>query len=316
MEQSHKGPLVNWKSLVPYLIIASLHEIRQKSGSQNLKSKIPIPTVYTKLQLAIKYIQYWLRASNGRGHGVHSPFVFDFIKNVLNDTKEYDAYKVVEGIRAKMLGNEEWLELRDLGAGSVYGGRGLKRKVKEVARNSLKSSKYAQLLFRIAHYYFGGEKFTRPSFLELGTSLGLTSSYFALANPGSRVFTIEGAPAIAMLAARNFSELGISNIELAEGNFDDQLSVVLEKFDQPDLAFIDGNHRKEPTLRYFLQILERNKNESIFIFDDIHWSEEMEEAWREIKSHRRVTLSIDLFFIGLVFFNPDFKARQDFTVRF
>ena len=83
-----------------------------------------------------------------------------------------------------------------------------------------------------------------------------------------------------------------------------------------NLAFIDGNHRKEPTLHYFSELLKKSTNDSIFIFDDIHWSSEMEEAWNLIQQHDSVTLTVDLFFIGLVFFSTDFKVKQHFTIRF
>jgi predicted O-methyltransferase YrrM len=83
-----------------------------------------------------------------------------------------------------------------------------------------------------------------------------------------------------------------------------------------DLLFVDGNHRKEATLEYFNIFLEKATPQSIFIFDDIHWSKEMEEAWKLIQQHNSVTLTIDLFFLGMVFFSKDFKVKQHFPIRF
>jgi predicted O-methyltransferase YrrM len=94
------------------------------------------------------------------------------------------------------------------------------------------------------------------------------------------------------------------------------LPQVLARLDRVDLAYIDGNHRLHPTLQYFEQLLQKKTPDSIFIFDDIHWSAGMEEAWRTICQHPAVTCSIDLFFLGFVFFRPEFKAKQHFCIRF
>jgi predicted O-methyltransferase YrrM len=101
-----------------------------------------------------------------------------------------------------------------------------------------------------------------------------------------------------------------------EGSFEKTLPFISNKIEKIDLLFVDGNHRKDPTLKYFHFFLSKATNNSIFIFDDIHWSKEMEEAWKQVQAHHSVTLTIDLFFVGLVFFSTDFKVKQHFTVRF
>ncbi|HEY6976054.1 MAG TPA: class I SAM-dependent methyltransferase, partial [Chitinophagaceae bacterium] len=135
-------------------------------------------------------------------------------------------------------------------------------------------------------------------------------------NKDHRVVTIEGAKAIAEIAKENFQQLGLSNIELIEGNFDSILIPTVKELPVIDFAFIDGNHRKEPTINYFKEILPKTSEHSIVVLDDIHWSREMEEAWEYIKQHASVTLSIDLFFIGIVFFRTEQKVKQHFTIRF
>lgn len=265
--------------------------------------------MYSVFQLAKKYIRYHLTASNGKGHGVHSPFVFDFIKNVLRDKKEYDCYKTIEQQRKQLLQNETAIEIEDFGAGSTVM-KSNKRVVKNIATSSLKPKKFAQLLFRITQYY-------KPNVvLELGTSLGITTSYLAKGNDNATVYTCEGSPAIAAIAKNTFAALQIKNIQLTEGDFAKTLSPLLNEIGKVDLAFIDGNHRQQPTIDYFTQLLSRSTSSTMLIFDDIHWSEEMEAAWEEIKNHHSVTLTIDLFFIGLVFINPDFKVKQHFVIRF
>lgn len=265
--------------------------------------------MFSRWQLAKKYIHYYTTADNGNGHGVHSPFVFDFIVHVLNDKTGYPAYGRVEGLRRQLLTDEQLLTVEDFGAGSALG-HTRQRKVAAIARHAAKSRKLSQLLFRIAHYY-------RPAtILELGTSLGVSSAYLAMAHPGAKVVTGEGSGAVAEKARANFQQLALNNIQLVQGNFDDTLPAMLQQLGPVGLAFLDGNHRLEPTLRYFEQILSHTGEQSIVILDDIHWSDGMEQAWQQVKEHPAVTLTIDLFFVGLVFFRKDFKVKQHFSIRF
>jgi len=265
--------------------------------------------LYSRYQLVKKYLHYYLTASNGKGHGVHSPFVFGFIRDVLNDKKNYSCYASVEQKRKELLSNETIIEVEDFGAGSSVI-KTNKRVIKDIASSSLKPKKYAQILFRIAQYY-------KPkTILELGTSFGISTAYLASADHIPDVYTCEGASSIAAIAKRNFEKLGLKNIHLTEGDFANTLSPLLAKLNKIDLAFIDGNHRKEPTLNYFQQLLNHSTGSAILIFDDIHWSAGMEAAWELIKQHQAVSLTIDLFFIGIVILSPDINHKQHFSIRF
>lgn len=265
--------------------------------------------MYGPLQLTGKYLRYYMTASNGKGHGIHSPFVFDFIRQVLLDKTVYQDYASIEAHRKKLLLDERQVIINDLGAGSTTI-RTRERKIKDIARTSLKSPKYAQLLYRVVKRYRPG------TILELGTSLGITSAYLAKADPEAKLITAEGSSAIAGIARSTFSALALKNAELVEGDFATTLPGILEKNHCIGLAFIDGNHRKEPTLEYFRQILPHCDSNSILVFDDIHWSAGMEAAWSQIRSHPRVTLTIDLFFMSFVFFNADINHPQHFVIRF
>jgi len=265
--------------------------------------------LHSRFQLAKKYLHYYLTASNGKGHGVHSPFVFNFIQHVLNDKKNYPCYSIIEQKRKELLSNETTIEVDDFGAGSSVI-KTNKRVINDIAASSLKPKKYAQLLFRIAQYY-------KPkTILELGTSFGISTAYLASADHIPEVYTCEGASSIATVARQRFGELGLKNIHLAEGDFANTLPILLAQLGKIDLAFIDGNHRKEPTLNYFQQLLNHSTDSTLLIFDDIHWSPGMEEAWEEIKQHPAVRLTIDLFFIGIVILSPDISHKQQFSVRF
>jgi len=240
---------------------------------------------------------------------VHSPFVFDFIINVLRDKKQYDCYAAIERQRKKLKANNKLIEVEDFGAGSTVI-KSNQRIVKHIANSSLKPRKFAQLLFRMVQYY-------KPAtIVELGTSFGITSSYLSLGNKNAQLFTCEGATNIAAIAQQNFDALQIENIELIKGDFAKTLPDLFAKIATVDFAFVDGNHRKEPTVQYFQELLNHSKVTTILVFDDIHWSAEMEAAWEIIRQNPMVTLTIDLFFVGLVFINPDFKVKQHFVIRF
>ena len=265
--------------------------------------------MYSRFQLLKRYLNYWLSASNGKGHGMHSPFVFEFITKVLNDKTAYPEYAKVEALRTQLLNDTTTLEVEDFGAGSANDKKN-KRTISSIAKNAAKPKKFGQLLFRMVKHY------QPATILELGTSLGITTAYLSLANTAARVITMEGSKEIAGVANGTFKNLEIRNTELIEGNFDSTLSSVVSQLSSADFVFVDGNHRKEPTLRYFQQLLATTNNNSILVFDDIHWSSEMEAAWETIKNDAAVTCSIDLFFIGIVFFRKEFKEKQHFVIRF
>jgi predicted O-methyltransferase YrrM len=265
--------------------------------------------MYSSLTLLFKYIQYLYKASNGKGHGVHSPFVYQFIRAVLNQKAEHPAFAAIELQRKVLENNNELVQVWDRGAGSRQT-QSTERRIGAIAKAALKPRKYSQLLYKIAAYY------QPASILEMGTSLGITTCYLALANEKAQVVTMEGAPYIAKIAQNTFTTIGVPNVKLIEGDFEETLPAYIASQEAIGLAYVDGNHRYAPTIQYFKQLLARSNDASILIFDDIHWSEEMEAAWEEIKSHPAITLSIDLFFIGIVFVKKDFKEKQHFTIRF
>lgn len=265
--------------------------------------------MYSPYQLAIKYFNYYFAASNGKGHGIHSPFVFELVTKVLNDKNQYADYEPIELLRKKSLQNKTVLRIEDYGAGSTKG-LSKQRTVQQIAESSLKKPKFAQLLYRLVKY------FQPQQILELGTSLGITTAYLASAKKDAGVITMEGSVALTFTAERNFQDLQLNNIKVITGNFDDTLIPAISQLQAVNFVFVDGNHRKEPTLNYFQQLLEKSTDSTVIVFDDIHWSREMEEAWEVIKQHPSVTLTIDLFFIGLVFFRKEQLEKEHFVIRF
>lgn len=259
-----------------------------------------------KVKLILKYLKYRITANNK--HDIHSPFVFQLLITVINNKSIFSAYKEIEALRLTLLKNRTEIQIEDFGAGSLKNKTKI-RTLAEIVRNAAKPPKYAQLLYRLAKH------FQPQNILELGTSLGISTAYMAKAAPNANITTIEGSKSIAKIAIENFNALNISNIDVITGNFDVQLPVLLQNSQKLDFVFFDGNHRKRPTLSYFETCLKHKHNDSVFIFDDIHWSAEMEAAWEIIKQSPEVTVTIDLFFIGLVFFRKE-SSKENFVIRF
>lgn len=254
--------------------------------------------------LAYHYLLYRLKSL--RLHGVHSPFVFDLYENVIRHDGHFVAYQQIEDLRQQLLQDSATLSVTDLGAGSRTKVT-RHRQIASIARTAAKPAKYSQLLFRLVNH------FQPRTVLELGTSLGLTTAYLAAARQKSQIITFEGCPNIAAAAKKNFRQLQLSNIRLVTGHLDETLPATLPELPSADLVYFDGNHRYAPTMRYFETCLAKRTDESVFIIDDIYWSAEMTRAWREICRHPDVTISIDLFHLGLIFFRRH-QPKQHFTL--
>lgn len=265
--------------------------------------------MHSNVQLAFKFIKYYLTASNGKGHGIHSPFVYDFIRKVLNKTNAPDNAFEIETRRNSLESNTSVIEVLDRGAGSRTSEL-KKRSISSVAKSALKQKKISQLLYRMGVY------FNPDNILEMGTCFGITSSYLAMSKPNQTLVTMEGAPAIAKEAQTTFELLQLKNLQIVEGDFATCLPEYLHSIPHIGMVYIDGNHRYVPTMEYFKLLLSKVNEQSILIFDDIYWSSEMEKAWTEIKKQKEVTLTIDLFYIGIVFFRKENKEKQHFTIRY
>ena len=255
----------------------------------------------------LSYLRFLARSGNA--HGLHSPFVFGLYTHVIHHDGQFAAYEAVEARRQQLLADNTSIEVRDFGAGS-HTGAGRTRRLRDIARTAAKPPRLGQLLFRLVN-------FVQPrTVLELGTSLGLSTAYLASVDSRARVITFEGCPHTAAVAHQTFAELGLRNVEVVEGNLDDTLAPTLVALTTPvDFAFFDGNHRYEPTVRYFELLNQHRTEHSLFVLDDIHWSAEMERAWDTVRRHPDVALTIDLFYIGLVFFRRT-QPKQHFSLRF
>jgi predicted O-methyltransferase YrrM len=259
------------------------------------------------LRFVKDYLLHQFKAKNR--HGLHSPFVYRLVDNVIYDYSAKKVYTGIEDIRSRLLNDSRMITITDLGAGSHINNN-RKKKIGDIAKNALKSPKLAQLLYRLA------ADLNPRNIIELGTCLGITTLYLQQAAPEAKVYTMEGCPETARVAEETFKNAGLDDIKLITGNFDDNLPGVINSLEQLDFVFVDGNHQKDATLKYFEWCLPKVHENTMLIFDDIYWSEGMKEAWTEIKAHPRVTVTIDLFWIGLVFFKPGRQAKEDFLIKY
>ncbi|WP_396182725.1 O-methyltransferase [Flavobacterium sp.] len=251
------------------------------------------------------YFKFLLKSKNQ--HGVHSPFVFDLVTKCFYDKKKYPEYSILKEYRKSLLANENTIEVTDFGAGSrVF--KSNQRKISAIAKNAGISPTRAELLFRITNY------FHPESVLEIGTSLGLATIALSLGSKNSKIITLEGCLQTISIAKNQCQLQNLNNIEFINTKFEDYLKKLQPATRNPQLIYFDGNHSKKATLDYFELLLPIISNESVWIFDDIHWSKDMEEAWEIIKNNPKVTVTIDTFQWGIVFFRKE-QEKEHFVIR-
>jgi predicted O-methyltransferase YrrM len=258
------------------------------------------------LRFIWKYIIYRLKATKERN--THSPFVSSLLMDVIYINQSYYAYNAIEKLRISLLNSKDSIPVIDLGA-LATGSTPTVKKISDIVNYAAKQPKYAQLLFRLVNH------FQPHNVLELGTSLGISTAYLASANKKIQVTTIEGSKELTAVARKNFNQLKLNNIKQLTGNFDDVLEPFIQPLERLDFVFFDGNHTEEATLRYFNICIEKAHTHTVFVFDDIYWSDGMTQAWERIKKNTRVSITIDLFVLGLVFFEEE-PQKQDFIIKF
>ncbi|MBL0739324.1 class I SAM-dependent methyltransferase [Flavobacterium sp. GN10] len=258
--------------------------------------------MFFQIQSYLKFLWY-----SKNEHAVHSPFVFSLLTKCFYDKKFKPEYTILKKYRKTLLENKNFIEVTDFGAGSrIF--KSNRRQISKIAQTAGISPKRAELLFRVTNYF-------QPStILEIGTSLGLATSALALGNPKAKVVTIEGCPNTANVAQNQLADFDCKNVENVISEFESFLISENIQATNYNLIYFDGNHSKKATLTYFDLLLPTIDNDSVWIFDDIHWSEDMEEAWEIIKNHPQVKVTIDTFQWGFVFFRRE-QPKEHFIIR-
>ncbi len=256
-------------------------------------------------QSILAYSKY-LRKANTK-YSVHSPFVYEFITKAFKTPFPSICSSNLKLYRNDLLSSSELITVTDFGAGSrVF--KSNRRKVKAIAKYAGLSKTKAEILQKIASF------FQPKNILEVGTSLGIGTAALHFSNSDSKITSVEGCPETASVAKEMFRKYKMHNINLIVGEFSEVLPEVFKK-NTFDLIFFDGNHQKEATIKYFDSCLQSTHNDTLLIFDDIHWSKGMEEAWQYIQKSSEVSVSIDLFHFGLVFFRKE-QIKQNFILRY
>ena len=251
------------------------------------------------------YLKFFWHSKNE--HAVHSPFVFNLLTKCFYDRKPKNEYSILKNYRKSLLKNKNFIEVTDFGAGSkVF--KSNKRKIAKIAKTAGISKKRAELLFRVTNY------FQPKNILEIGTSLGLATSALALGNPKAKVISIEGCLETSNQCQLQLQKFNFNNVENVISEFELYLNNLKLQTLNFELIYFDGNHSKKATLAYFELLLPTIDNNSVWIFDDIHWSPDMEEAWKIIKEHPKVTVTIDTFQWGFVFFRRE-QEKEHFIIR-
>lgn len=259
------------------------------------------------LKQVLKYINYRLTAYTE--HDVHSPFVYDFYTQLIRNEYPYGDFEHLDELRKKLLADSTVLDITDLGAGSKKLDSN-KRSIQQIVKHGIAPKKQAEFLYRLIN------KFSPKTIIELGTSVGLTSLYLAKANSGATLYTLEGSESLVAFSKALFKKEQLRNVVSIQGNFDAEFPKLLTGLETIDCLYIDGNHASEPTLRYFNLALAKKNAGSIFIFDDINWSDDMQKAWQSVTAHPDVRLSLDCFHFGMVFFRTEQKEKEHFVLRF
>lgn len=252
---------------------------------------------------ASRFLKYSLLARNQ--HFIHPPFAYQLYDGVIRGKEESPFHTRLELRRNELKKSGETILVDDFGAGSKVSSSS-ERRISDIATYGISQAKFSNLFYRL------GNTLHRPKILELGTSIGINALYLSSIE-NAEVISLEGSVALAQWALTEFDKQGVKNIEIQVGNIDQSLPELMNTVDKLDLVLLDANHRLAPTLQYFELCLSKASEQCIFIFDDIHWSPEMEEAWSLIKNHARVTMTMDLFKVGLVFIRP-LREKQHYVL--
>ena len=238
----------------------------------------------------LKYVQYYFTASNAKGHGIHSPFVFELVTKVLNDDRQFYSFEPIESLRKQIIHQN--------------------KKSKGGAFSRMMLPKYDQLLFKLVHFW------SPDSIVNIGSSIVLNVPYLASANLNTPLYALEPSLENAQLANTQFIQLGLNNIQLIPGSLSNNLPDVLGKITKLDLALVNVELNSDGLITLFEQLVEKAHPGSMIVLNHIHLNAEMERAWEQIKLHEAVTLTVDLFHLGLVFFRKENIIKENFIIRF
>ena len=244
------------------------------------------------MNIVPEYIKYqW----NARGrHGAHSPFLYDLVDVCLRIPLDKQDLAITQGLVDRLKSDSRSIQITDAGAGSRK--LGAERKVTSILAVSSSKGKYAKLLYRLARHY-------QPKrILEFGTSLGVGTVHLSL-----------GAPKAEKIAKEQFARLNMNNVSPVLSTF--QKFIESYQGELFDMVFVDGHHDGQALLTYMNQLKQITHNDTIFVLDDIRWSDSMKEAFETIVDSSNYHVSMDLFRVGIVVPRKQ-QEKEHFVVRY
>lgn len=259
------------------------------------------------LKINLHQLQHFIRhflLARRKGHGIHSPFAYQLCEEIFYNQDTFYDFDSLKDVRNQLLKNDQKLEVTDFGAGSKTF-RTNWRKVRDIADRGVSTTFQSELFYKLINFL------NCSTCIELGTSIGLNTLYLSQANKNGKVISIEGSAQLTEFAAKLAQKNNVKNVEFVRSTFEEALPQVLNSLPTLDFLYIDGNHRYAATIQYFHQALQKIHNDTIIILDDIYWSSGMTKAWNEIKQHPQVTLSIDTFYFGMIFFKKEIIEKKD-----
>lgn len=255
------------------------------------------------VKFLLRFVSYYF--SSKSVHDAHSNFLFNFIRAVFLDVNPYPDYDIAKNYRKQLLNDVTLISSPPLGAKPQL----KTSSIAQLTEATAKQHRYAKVLYLLIQY-------CKPkNIIELGTATGVSALYQALARPSANVHTLDGNIQLLEIVKDKFAQMNIKNVEFIPGVFDKTFPALLNKLQTVDYIFFDGNHTYDATIKYFETALPYIHNKTIFIFDDINWSNEMQRAWKEICAHSSTTLCIDIFMMGIVLFDKSL-AKQTFVYRY
>ena len=253
------------------------------------------------MNLICEFIQYqWLAKKR---HGIHSPFVYDLSDKCFTIQREKADEILLKNYESNLKSNNTKIHIQDFGVGSRK--MGIERSINQIYKNSSSKGKFGKLLYQLNNYY------QFKNVLEFGTSLGIGTLNLHLGCKTSKITSLEACPETHRFTSSQLN--AFPNIQLINQTFEDFLNESQnQKF---DFVFIDGHHDGEALLNYLGKLKSLTHSETIFLLDDIRWSQSMLDAWNSIKTDTNYNLTIDLFRMGIISPRPQ-QQKEHFILRF
>lgn len=299
MDQCQKKILLFTKTI---LILPLLNRL------SDCKVKILNNTGSGIVSLSLKYLRHWTVSGYRNGHGIHSPFLYDLVRNVLFNKAGTAVPEEILQWHRRLAHSKTYLEIHDQGAGSRIT-TAKRRKVSSLVKHASVTTRQGALLYRLCSWYRPG------TVLEFGSGLGISTAYLAAGSVNTRIITVEGSPEKHACAVENFPDELSGRVDFVQGSFDDHFKMMLNRAGERTIIFIDGDHRYRSTIDKVMAFLNKELQETMIILDDIYWSADMERAWKECLMDERVALSLDLFHFGILIRRPAI-SRQHIKVNF